>query len=186
MKKLSRKGNNLLIILTAFLISTLICFGMCACGDSGNTEETVEITTPSEEATSTVDNGIKIGKAAQNEDDSNNADSEDSEDKPDKSTSQYAKIYRDCDAAMKEAKDKYIEELKGESSSLSKSKLYDETQAKMEDLKKIYDENKDMMVDAMLASTEDDAKDYKKYFKKMTEAYTEYSREITSVYTDAF
>ena len=183
MKKSSGTGNKPLTILTAFLISALMCFGMCACGDSGNTEETVEITTPSEEAESTVDNGIKIGKAAQNEDDSNN---EDSEDKPDKTTSQYAKIYRDCDAAMKEAKDKYIEELKGESSSLSKSKLYDETQAKMEDLKKIYDENKDMMVDAMLASTEDDAKDYKKYFKKMTEAYTEYSREITSVYTDAF
>ena len=34
--------------------------------------------------------------------------------------------------------------------------------------------------------TEDDVKEYNKYFKKMTEKYTEYSRELTSVYTDNF
>jgi hypothetical protein len=38
----------------------------------------------------------------------------------------------------------------------------------------------------MLASTEDDVKEYEKYFKKLSEQYTEYSRTITAVYTDAF
>ena len=183
MKKSSGRENNLFHILTAVLVSALMCFCMCACGESSNTEETVEITTPSEEATAPVDNESKTGDPSQDEDDPGSAGSSG---KVDQSSSQYAKIYRDCNTSMKEATTKYVSELKEKSSSLSKSKLYDETQAKIEELKKIYDENKDKMVKAMLASTEDDAKDYKKYFKKMTEAYTEYSREITSVYTDAF
>ena len=190
MKKSRGTGNKLLIILTALLISTLMCFCMCACGDSGNTEETVEITTPSEEATAPIDNEIKTGEANQDEDDADDSDDSDDEDDSDDSAqaanSPYAKIYKDCNAAMKKATAEYVDELKEKSSSLSKSKLYNETQARMDDLKRIYDENKDKMVEAMLASTEDDAKDYKKNFKKMTEAYTEYSREITSVYTDAF
>ena len=42
------------------------------------------------------------------------------------------------------------------------------------------------MVDTMLKSTEDDDEAYEKYFSKMTEKYTEYTREITSAYTDQF
>ena len=183
MKKANLTDSNKLKRSTVFLISLLMCFCMCACGGSGNTEETVEITTPSEETTAPVDNEIKTGDTSQDED---GTDDPDNSGNAGKSSSQYAKIYKDCDAAMKEATAKYVDELKEKSSSISKSKLYDETQARMEDLKKIYDENKDKMVEAMLASTKDDAKDYKKNFKKMTEAYTEYSREITSVYTDAF
>ena len=87
---------------------------------------------------------------------------------------------------MKSATKKYVDELNDKASSLSKSKLYDETQARIDDLKEVYDKGKDKMVKTMLASTEDDEKAYKKYFNKMTEAYTEYTREITSAYTDAF
>lgn len=182
MKKSSRAVNNIINLLTALLIGTMMCFCMCACGDSGNTEETVEITTPSEEGDAAADDAIEIGDSDQDEGSSDDSDDTDA----DESSSQYAKIYKDYNVQMKEATAKYVGELKDKASSLSKNKLYDETQAKIEDLKKVYDEGKGKMVDAMLASTEDDAKEYKKYFKKMTEAYTEYSREITSTYTDAF
>ena len=184
MKKSSRTANNIFLILTAMLISALMCFCMCACGDSTNTEETVEITTPSEEAADSADNPIKIGDKSKDKDSSEKSDDSDDSDKS--SSSQYAKIYKACNTEMKEASAKYVDELEEESSSLSKSKLYDETQAKIEDLKKIYDDGKDKMVKTMLASTEDDAKEYEKYFQKMTEAYTEYSRDLTTVYTDAF
>ena len=73
-----------------------------------------------------------------------------------------------------------------EASSISKNDLYDETQDRIEKLKKIYDDGKGTMVDAMLASTNDDEDTYKYYFGKLTESYTELSREITSAYTDAF
>ena len=42
------------------------------------------------------------------------------------------------------------------------------------------------MVDTMLKSTEDDDEAYEKYFAKMTEKFTEYTREITAAYTDQF
>ena len=183
MKKANVTGNNTIRIITALLISMLICFCMCACGSDSNTEETIEITTPSEETTAPANNEIKFEGTEQNEDDS---DSSESDEEIDTSSSQYAKIYKDCNAEMKKATAKYVDELKDKVSSVSKSKLYDETQDRIDALKKIYNESKDKMVDAMLASTEDDAKEYEKYFTKMTEAYTEYSRELTKVYTDAF
>ena len=183
MKKANATGNNTIRIITALLISMLMCFCMCACGSDSNTEETIEITTPSEETTAPANNEIKFEGTEQNEDDS---DSSESDEEIDTSSSQYAKIYKDCNAEMKKATAKYVDELKDKVSSVSKSKLYDETQDRIDALKKIYNESKDKMVDAMLASTEDDAKEYEKYFTKMTEAYTEYSRELTKVYTDAF
>ena len=185
MKKANATGNNIIRIITALLISMLMCFCMCACGSDSNTEETIEITTPSEETTAPADDETKAEDTDQDEDE-DGSDSSDSDEEIDASSSQYAKIYKDCNAEMKKATAKYVDELKEKASSVSKSKLYDETQDRIDALKKIYDGSKDKMVDAMLASTEDDAKDYEKYFTKMTEAYTEYSRELTTVYTDAF
>ena len=49
MKKMNRTTDNLIRILLALLIGTLMCFCMCACGGDSNTEETIEITTPSQE-----------------------------------------------------------------------------------------------------------------------------------------
>ncbi|MBE6029417.1 MAG: hypothetical protein E7226_04610 [Clostridiales bacterium] len=185
MKKANETGNKLFRLLTVFFISALICFGVCACGDSANTEETVEITTPSEETTAPADDETQTDDASKDEDSSEDGEGK-SEDTDKTSGSQYEKIYKDCNAEMKKATDKYVDELKDLSSSLSKNKLYDETQNRIDELKKIYDDGKDKMVKAMLASTEDDDKDYKKNFQKLTEAYTEYTRDITSAYTDAF
>lgn len=185
MKKANATGNNIIRIITALLISMLMCFCMCACGSESNTEETIEITTPSEEAIVPVDNGIK-SEDSEKDGDEGDSDNSDSDEDIDASSSQYAKIYKDCNAEMKKATAKYVDELKDKASSVSKSKLYDETQDRIDALKKIYNESKDKMVDAMLASTEDDAKEYEKYFTKMTGAYTDYSRELTQVYTDAF
>lgn len=185
MKKSNVTVNNTIRILTALLISTLMCSCMCACGSNSNTEETIEITTPSEETTAPADDEDK--DTDEDEEDADSFDSDEDEDEDiDASSSQYAKIYKDCNTEMKKATAKYTEELEGKVSSVSKSKLYDETQDRIDALKKIYDGSKDKMVDAMLASTEDDAEEYEKYFTKMTEAYTEYSRELTTVYTDAF
>ncbi len=183
MKKANKTGNKLYRLLTVLLISALMCFGMSACGDSSNTEETVEITTPSEEAAPADDEAQADDAAAE---DGTGSDDEKVEDADNSSGSQYEKIYKDCNAEMKKATDKYVDELKDKASSLSKSKLYDETQNRIDELKKVYDGGKDKMVKAMLASTEDDDKDYKKNFQKLTEAYTEYTRDITSAYTDAF
>ena len=171
--------------MTVLFISALICFGVCACGDSANTEKTVEITTPSEETTAPADDETQADDASKDEDSSEDGEGK-SEDTDKTSGSQYEKIYKDCNAEMKKATGKYVEELEDLSSSLSKSKLYDETQNRIDELKKVYDGGKDKMVKAMLASTEDDDKDYKKNFQKLTEAYTEYTRDITSAYTDAF
>ena len=108
-------------------------------------------------------------------------------DKPDKDAkSPYKKIYKDCNKQMKEATAKYVEELNDKADSISKSELYDETQDRIDALKKIYDKNKDLMVDTMLKSTEDDDEAYEKYFAKMTEKFTEYTREITAAYTNQF
>ena len=175
--------NKLTRLLTALLIGTMMCFGMCACGDNANTEETVEITTPSEETTAAANDETQSDDAATDE---NGSGDEKSDDADEASGSQYEKIYKDCNAEMKKATGKYVEELEDLSSSLSKSKLYDETQNRIDELKNVYDGGKDKMVKAMLASTEDDDKDYKKNFQKLTEAYTEYTRDITSAYTDAF
>ena len=188
MKNKNRSMHNIFRIITAFLISVLMCLFMCACGDTSNTEETVEITTPSEETTTADKPDLSIG--TQDEDDGDDEDSDDDEDEDEDSgkyaDTEYAKIYKDCNKEMKSATEKYVDELNDKASSLSKSKLYDETQARIDDLKEVYDKGKDKMVKTMLASTEDDEKAYKKYFNKMTEAYTEYTREITSAYTDAF
>ena len=171
------------------LICMLMCFGMSACGDKSNTEETVEITTPAVEAPAPADNHEDLAETNDNggEDGSGDEDSEGgSKDSGKYADTEYAKIYTDCNAEMKKAKAQYVKELKDMTESASKSKLYDETQNRIDSLKEIYDNGKDKMVDAMLASTEDDEKAYKKYFKKLTEAYSDYSRDITSAYMDAF
>ena len=170
------------MILAAMTVALAMCGFLCACGDDSNTEETVEITTPSEENDATTTEKDTSGKDApkgKNKSDTS-AKADDQDD------SQYETIYKECNAAMTEAADKYVDELEKKSGEVTKSKLYDETQDRIEKLKEIYDDSKQKMIDAMLASTEDDVKEYNKYFKKMTEKYTEYSRELTSVYTDNF
>ena len=187
MKNRNRRTIDIFSFITAVLICVLMCFCLSACGESSNTEETVEITTPSEEPETAIYEKETSGDEDKDkdEDSSDDSDSQDS-DSGKKADSKYEQIYMDCNAQMKDDTAKYVKELKKKSSSLSKSKLYDETQDRIDELKKVYDDGKDKMVDTMLASTEDDEKAYKKYFNKLTEAYTEYTRDITSAYTDAF
>ena len=176
--------KKIVTIITALVLAAAMCGLLSACGEDETVEETVEITTPSEEAETEQP---LYEKAAEQDADEEGEEGEEASAKEETGeTSQYAKIYTDCDSEMKTATAQYVKTLNSKKSSLSKSELYDETQNKIKDLEKVYDGGKDKMVEAMLASTEDDGKEYKKYFKKMTEAYTEYSREITSVYTDAF
>ena len=184
MKIRKRTTSNIFTLITALFICVLMCFCMSACGDDSNTEETVEITTPSEETTAPADDENTSGDEVSDENSSGSSDSKDSA--SGKIGSEYEKIYKDCDAEMKDATDKYVKELKEKASSVSKSTLYDETQDRIDGLKKIYDASKTKMVDAMLESTRDDAKSYKKYFDKMTQAYTDYTRDLTQVYMDAF
>ncbi|MBR0455838.1 MAG: hypothetical protein IJJ01_04155 [Firmicutes bacterium] len=198
MKKKSINTKRIINIFIAVVLAVAMSGFLGACGDKDSVEETVEITTPSEEAE--TEEPIYEQAVAEGDDDAEGEEAEDDEDtdedtedtdedadeQDDANTSQYAKIYKDCDAKMKDATKQYVKSLNSDKFSLSKSKLYDATQDKIKELEKVYDDGKDKMVEAMLASTEDDGKEYKKYFKKMTEAYSEYSREITSVYTDAF
>ena len=198
MKKKSINTKRIINIFIAVVLAVAMSGFLGACGDKDSVEETVEITTPSEEAE--TEEPIYEQAVAEGDDDAEGEEAEDDEDtdedtedtdedadeQDDANTSPYAKIYKDCDAKMKDATKQYVKSLNSDKFSLSKSKLYDATQDKIKELEKVYDDGKDKMVEAMLASTEDDGKEYKKYFKKMTEAYSEYSREITSVYTDAF
>ena len=189
MKIEKRTKHNILRITMPLFICVLMCFGMSACGDNSNTEETVEITTPVVEAPAPADNHEELVDAEDDgdEDGSDDEDSdEDSEDSGKYSDTEYAQIYKDCNAEMKKTKSESVDELKEMTGTVSKSKLYDETQSRIDKLREIYDDGKSKMVDAMLASTEDDEKAYKKYFKKMTEAYSDYTRDITSAYMDAF
>ena len=196
--------------LTAIFISVLMCFCMCACGENGSVEETVEITTPAEDVEPAGDkdkasdedtdkdedtgdeasDGIETPGSIEDSGDSWNTDSEDedNDEEMDKkyAKSPYKKIFEDSNAEMEKAKEKYVEELNGMASSISKSELYDETQDRIKKLEKIYDKHKKEMVDTMLKSTEDDVEPYTEYFSRMTEKYTEYTREITAAYTDQF
>jgi len=169
-------ANKLILI----LICAHVCLCLSACGNEGTVEETVEITTPAEE-TAPADTG-KSGDADAKKD----ADPQETGKSDAKAKSPYEQIYNDYKAEMEEATETYVGELKEKSGSLSKNDLYDETQKRIKALEKIYDEGKDKMVDTMLKSTEDDAKAYKKYFEKLTETYTELTREITATYTDNF
>lgn len=168
------------------MLALVLAFAMCSifsgCGKEGTTEETVAITEPAEEQAAEDSSGKADAEQSEDGDGENTGKTE--ADK--KAGSQYEEIYRDCTADMKDAKDKAVSELKDKSGSLSKSDLYDATQAKIDDLKEIYNDGKDKMIDAMLASTEDDVKAYNKWFSKMSEDYSDYSREITEVYTDQF
>jgi hypothetical protein len=195
MKKKSINTKRIINIFIAVVLAVAMRGFLGACGDKDSVEETVEITTPSEEAETeeliyeqAATEGDDDAEGEETEDDENTDEDndEDADEQDDANTSQYAKIYKACDAKMKDATKQYVKSLNSDKFSLSKSKLYDATQDKIKELEKVYDDGKDKMVEAMLASTEDDGKEYKKYFKKMTEAYSEYSREITSVYTDAF
>ena len=202
--------------LIAILISVLLCFCMCACGGNDAVEETVEITTPAGGAAQDAGSDEDSDDDEDSDEDEDSDDDEDSDedetsdsedtdndavqwspqgaekdkeksDKPDKDAkSPYKKIYKACDKEMKEATAKYVEELNDKAGSISKSELYDETQDRIDALKKIYDKNKETMVDTMLKSTEDDDEAYEKYFAKMTEKFTEYTREITAAYTNQF
>ena len=193
--------------LIAILISVLMCFCMCACGGSDAVEETVEITTPAEDAVDAGGDKAQDGDEDSDKDDNSDKDEDTDKDKvsdedktsddenadnsevkwspqdkekdkeksakPDKDAkSPYKKIYNDCNKEMKDATAKYVEELNEKADSVSKSELYDETQDRIDALKKIYDKNKDLMVDTMLKSTEDDDEAYEKYFAKMTEKFT--------------
>lgn len=168
--------------LTAILIGALMCFCVCACGGEGEVEKTVEITKPVEETQQGNDEG-KSADVKWSPEEKETAATE----KADKeSDSPYKTIFKDYDSKMKDATKKYVDELEGMTDSKSKDELYDETQDRIKGLEKIYDEGKDKMLETMLKSTEDDADDYEKYFGKLTENYTEYSREITSAYTSVF
>jgi len=187
MKKNSINTKQIVNIFIALILAVAMGGFLSACDNKDSVEETVEITTPSEEAETEQPIYEQAATDEDNDEEGEEAkDKEDSDEQDNNDSSQYAKIYKDCDAEMKKATDQHVKTLSSEKFSLSKSELYDETQDRIKKLEKIYDDGKDKMVEAMLASTEDDGKEYKKYFKKMTEAYTEYSREITSVYTDAF
>lgn len=176
--------------LTAILISALMCFCVCACGGEDEVEETVEITTPSENSQQGNDDGKSADEDKGGDSDvtwsPESKDTGKTEKAEKKSDSPYKTIFNDYDGKMKDATKKYVDELEDMTGSTSKDDLYDETQDRIKGLEKIYDEGKDKMLDTMLKSTEDDADDYEKYFNKLTESYTEYSREITSVYTDTF
>lgn len=168
------------------VMCALACLCMCACGGEGSTEDTVDITSPTEVTAAPADNR-DIAKDAKSESSSEEGDGTESDVNAGRdASSEYAKIYNDCNTKMKKATSKYVGELNEQASSISKNDLYDETQDRIEKLKKIYDDGKGQMVDAMLASTKDDELTYKYYFGKLTESYTELSREITSAYTDAF
>ena len=186
----NRNNNNVnkrLCLLLAMAVAFAMCICLGACGNDTATEETVEITTPAEEDGAASEEAETDGSEQTDGDESKDKSDSDSKDKGDKkSDSQYKTIYKSCDAEMKKATEKYTKELKDKAGSLSKSDLYDETQDKIEALKEIYNDGKEKMIDAMLKSTEDDADEYNKYFNKMTESYTEYSRSLTTVYTDAF
>lgn len=191
MKQKSINTKRIINIFIALVLAVAMSGVLSACGDNDSVEETVEITTPSEEAETEQPIFEQAAEDEDSDEEEENAEGEDDADddadeQVDADASQYAKIYKDCDTKMEEATKQYVKSLNSDKFSLSKSKLYDATQDKIKKLEKVYDEGKDQMVKAMLASTEDDGKEYKKYFQKMTEAYTEYSREITSVYTDAF
>lgn len=129
---------------------------LCACGE---TEEQVEITATAAEAeTSEEEENISI----------------------------YEAIYDEYKDKMKEATDKYVDELRDAAKGLSKDELYDKVKEKNDALGKIREEGNQKMTDAMLASTEDDQETYEKWFNRMTETFSDFSRDITGVYTDLF
>ena len=142
--------------LFAMVLVAVMSVCFCACGE---TEKEVEITTAPPEQQEAQDA---------------------------KDISSYEAVYNEYKSKMREATDKYVEELKGESKGLSKDELYDKVKEKNDALGKIREEGNQKMTDAMLASTEDDQKTYEKWYNKLTEVFTDYSREITAVYTDNF
>lgn len=142
-----------------FALIMAACMTMCCCA-CGETEEEVEITTVPEATEENADEAEDI--------------------------SIYQEIYKEYDAKIKEAAAGYVKELKEEAKDLSKDELYDKVKEKADALGKIREEGEKKMSDAMLASTEDDQETYEKWYSKLTEAFTDYSREVTAVYTDNF
>lgn len=141
-----------------FILALAAVMSVCFCA-CGETEEEVEITT---------------APAAEQE-------AQDAKD-----ISAYEAIYNDYKAKMKEATKKSVAELKDEAKGMSKDELYDKVKEKNDALGKIREEGNQKMTDAMLASTEDDEDAYQKWYDKLTETFTDFSREITAVYTDNF
>lgn len=138
------------------LLVAVMAVCFCACGE---TEEEVEITT---------------APAAEQE-------AQDARD-----ISPYEAIYNEYKAKMKEATAKSVAELKDEAKGLSKDELYDKVKEENDALGKIREEGNQKMTDAVLVSTEDDEETYQKWYDKLTETFTDFSREITAVYTDNF
>lgn len=167
-----------LTIITALILTAAMAVCFCGCGSEGSTEETVEITEASQEAT----------EAAEEEEATEAPPAETPDGEPIEYTEpDYEKIYEDYKAKMSAAKDGYVKELEDQSDSIgSKDKFYDLTQDKVKALEKIYKEGTGKMVDAVLASNADDQKTYEKWYAKLTQKYTDYTREITEVYMDSF
>lgn len=178
--------NRKTTLLTAAIVIMTMCIAFCGCTkQTGQQTEKTEPTTVSQEQSRTQEKTTTQKTSATQETTTaqrTEATAEESTAKAD-----YKAIYKEYNTKMKAATAEYVEALKKEASSTSdKNDFYDKTQGKLEDLKKIKEEGAKAMIDAMLKSTRDDAESYEKWFAKLTSAYSDYSREITSVYTDSF
>lgn len=150
MKKLAKP---ILILLMLSLGIT----GLCACGNAGSDEETVEITTV-----------------------------EETEKNQEKDVSVYEQLYDEYSQKLESAAEEYLKDLKQKAEKLGKDDLYDETVGSQDKLKDIYEEGVDAMTDATLESTEDDTDTYEKYLKKLETKYSDLSRDLTQPYQDRF
>lgn len=171
--------NRKIKSLTAGIIIMTMCIAFAGCAQNGGkqTESTTATTAATAAQKETQKAATEKTTAAEEARSSENSTAK----------ADYKAIYKDYDAKMKTATAEYVEALKKEASGTSdKNDFYDKTQSKLEDLKKIKEEGAKAMIDAMLKSTEDDADSYEKWFAELSSAYSDYSREITSVYTDSF
>ena len=130
MKKKSINTKRIINIFIAVVLAVAMSGFLGACGDKDSVEETVEITTPSEEAE--TEEPIYEQAVAEGDDDAEGEEAEDDEDtdedtedtdedadeQDDANTSQYAKIYKDCDAKMKDATKQYVKSLNSDKFSL--------------------------------------------------------------------
>lgn len=153
-------GENMKKRLLAILMAAAMCICFCACGGGqGSTEETVEITTVA---------------ADQEEDDDAN------------DISVYHEIYDEYAEKLESEAEQSKKDLEAKADDLSKDALYDLVKEKTDDLDKIREEGAGKMTDAMLDSTDDDQDYYETWYTKLTEKYSDLSRDLTGVYTDRF
>lgn len=184
--------NRKTTLLTAAIVIMTMCIAFCGCTkQTGQQTEKTEPTTVSQEQSRTQEKNMtqKTSTTQKTSETQETTTAQRTEATAEESTAKadYKAIYKEYNTKMKAATAEYVEALKKEASSTSdKNDFYDKTQGKLEDLKKIKEEGAKAMIDAMLKSTRDDAESYEKWFAKLTSAYSDYSREITSVYTDSF